>query len=228
MVNFDSSSDANAKESLTKVWDRLVDGGKVMMPLQKYPFSEWYGWVEDKFGVSWQLIHTNPTGEKRPFIMPTLLFVGEVYGKAEEAVDFYLSVFKSSKLGNRQKYPVGMEPNKAGTVMFSDFNLNDTWFVAMDGPGNHEFKFNEAVSFVVNCETQDEIDYYWEKLSAVPASEQCGWLKDKFGISWQIVPSVLGELLGSGTPEQSMRVTQAFLKMKKFDIAELRRAFEQS
>ena len=196
------------------------------MPLQEYPFSKWYGWVQDKFGVSWQLILTNPEGDKRPFIVPSLLFVGEAYGKAEEAVNYYLSVFKDSKLGQRIKYPAGAEPNKEGTVMFSDFSLFGSWFTAMDGGGDHKFKFNEAVSFIVSCDSQKEIDYFWEKLSHVKESEQCGWLKDKFGVSWQIVPSRMGEMMEKGTPEQNKRVTEAFLKMKKFDIKTLEEAFD--
>ncbi len=227
MVNFDPASDSGAKESLTALWDKLVAGGKIMMPLQEYPFSKLYGWVEDKYGVSWQLILTDPNGEKRPAIIPSLLFVGETYGKAEEAVDYYLSVFKESKLGQRVTYKAGAEPNKEGTVMFSDFNLLGTWFVAMDGGGEHNFQFNEAVSFIVNCDTQEEIDYYWERLSHVKESEQCGWLKDKFGISWQIVPTQMSEMLSKGTPEQKKSVTEAFLKMKKFDIKALEEAYSQ-
>ncbi|MBP6884045.1 MAG: VOC family protein [Candidatus Pacebacteria bacterium] len=228
MVNFDPSKDANAKENLTNLWGKLAEGGKVMMPLQTYPFSEWYGWVEDKFGVSWQLILTKPEGEERPFIIPSLLFVGEAYGKAEAAVDYYLSVFKDSKLGQRVKYGAGAMPNKEGTIMFSDFNLLGTWFVAMDGGGDHKFKFNEATSFIVNCETQEEIDYYWSKLSHVPESEQCGWCKDQFGVSWQIVPSAMNEMMSGGDPAKTARVTQAFLKMKKFDIATLQAAADGS
>lgn len=225
MVNFDPNKDTGAKDNLTKTWEKLIDGGKVMMPLQEYPFSKLYGFCEDKYGVSWQLILTDPGGEDRPFIIPSLLFVGASYGKAEEAVDYYLSVFKESKLGTRAKYETDQGPNKAGTVMFSDFKLWDTWFTAMDGGGEHKFAFNEAVSFIVNCETQEEIDYFWEKLSHVPESEQCGWLKDKFGVSWQIVPTAMNEMMGKGTPEQNKKVTEAFLKMKKFDIAKLEEAF---
>lgn len=224
MVNFDPSQESNPTESLKATWEKLSDGGKVLMPLDKYPFSELYGWVEDKYGVSWQLIFTSPEGEERPQIIPCLLFTGEVYGKTESAFNFYLDVFRESKAGVIMKYPSGQEPNKEGTVMFSDFKLFDLWFAAMDGGGQHDFQFNEAVSFIVNCETQEEIDYYWEKLSAVPESEQCGWLKDKFGLSWQINPTRLGELMNSTDEEVVNRVTQAFLKMKKFNIAELEQA----
>ncbi len=226
MVNFDPSQEENARENLDDAWEKLVQGGKVLMPLDKYPFSERYGWVQDKFGLSWQLILTNPNGEERPQIVPSLLFVKESYGKAEEAINFYLSIFKQSNIGNLIKYQAGQEPNKEGTVMFADFKLLDTWLVAMDGAGEHDFAFNEAISFIVNCDNQEEIDYYWDKLSYVPESEQCGWLKDKFGVSWQIVPANMQGLMNAGDPEKTARVTQAFLQMKKFDIAALEKAAE--
>lgn len=220
MVNFDPSRDSNVEENLNKLWEKLIDGGMALMPLQEYPFSKRYGWVQDKYGVSWQLILTNPEGEERPFIIPSLLFVGEAYGKAEEAVDYYLSIFKDSKLGQRMKYPKGAEPNKEGTVMFSDFSLTGTWFIAMDGGGEHHFKFNEAISFMVSCKDQAEIDYFWEKLSAVPEAEQCGWVKDKYGVSWQIVPANMDELM-SKNPEKT---TPVMLSMKKIIIADLEKA----
>lgn len=223
MVNFDPSQDTNAKENIDKVWGKLIDGGEALMPIDKYPFSERYGWVKDKFGLTWQLILTNSEGEERPQILPSLLYVGNSYGKAEEAVDFYLSVFKEAKLGSRVKYQAGQEPNKEGTVMFSDFKLFDTWFSAMDGGGEHNFAFGEAVSFMVNCDTQEEIDYYWKKLSSVPDSEQCGWLKDKYGMSWQIVSTWMQEAMLSHDQEMVNRINQAILKMKKIDIAELKK-----
>jgi predicted 3-demethylubiquinone-9 3-methyltransferase (glyoxalase superfamily) len=226
MVNFDPSRDAEAKSKLDETWNKLSDGGKVLIPLDKYPYSERYGWIQDKYGLTWQLILTNPEGEPRPVIVPSILFVKDSYGKAEEASDFYISVFKNSKRGTISRYPAGMEPNKEGTVMFTDFMLEGQWFSAMDGGGEHDFKFNEAFSFLVNCDSQEELDYYWEKLSAVPESEQCGWLKDKFGVSWQISSTEMHKMLQEGTPEQIDRVTQAFLKMKKFDLAKLREAYE--
>jgi len=133
---------------------------------------------------------------------------------------------KNSKPGAIVHYGPGQEPNKDGTVMFSDFKLLNTWFAAMDGALEHKFAFNEAISFIVYCDTQDEIDYYWEKLSAVPESEQCGWLKDKYGVSWQIAPRALDKMMASGDQVAIDRVTQAFLKMKKFDIAKLKKAFK--
>ncbi len=225
MVNFDPSKDKDAKTQIDAVWAKLLEGGKVLMPLGEYPFSERYGWVEDKYGLTWQLILTKPEGEERPHIIPSLLFVGDVCGKAKEASDFYISVFNESRRGAIAYYPDGMEPDKKGAVMFTDFTLEDGWFAAMDSARMHDFSFNEAVSLIVNCDTQEEIDHYWEKLSAVPESEQCGWLKDKYGVSWQIVPTAMKRMMESGDKQKMARVTQAFLQMKKFDITALEQAY---
>jgi predicted 3-demethylubiquinone-9 3-methyltransferase (glyoxalase superfamily) len=233
MVNFDpllfgdkSTRDKDARAKLDEVWNKLVDGGTILMPLDKYPFSERYGWLQDKYGLSWQLILTDPEGEPRPAIIPSMLFVGDKCGKSEEAINFYLSVFKNSKMGSLYRYGPDMAPDKEGTVMFADFMLEDTWLSAMDSAHQHKFDFNEAVSIMVNCKDQAEIDYYWEKLSAVPEAEQCGWLKDKYGVSWQITAADMEKMLSKGSPEQVERVTQAFMPMKKFDLAKLKAAYE--
>lgn len=215
-----------AKEVLTEAWNKLSDGGKELMPLASYPFSDWYGWIQDKYGLSWQLMLAGPEDDARPALMPSLLFTGPQYGKAEEAVQFYLSVFKNGKKGHLARYPRGMEPDQEGTVMFADFCLENLWLTVMDSAYEQKFNFNEAVSFIVHCDGQEEIDYYWEKLSAVPEAEQCGWLKDMFGLSWQIVPIVLDEMMKHGTQEQLERLTKAFLLMKKFDLAALEKAYE--
>ncbi len=226
MVNFDPSKVDDAPRRLETVWKALSQGGSALMPLDKYPFSERYGWVKDRFGLSWQLILTDPKGEPRPFIMPSLLFTGAVAGKAEEAVDFYLSAFKGSRRGTVARYPAGMEPDQAGTIMFSDFLLAGEWLVAMDSAREHDFAFNEAVSLVVNCDTQEEIDDIWARLTAVPEAEQCGWLKDRYGLSWQVVPVAMGQMMREGTREQVDRVTKAFLPMKKLDLSALQRAYQ--
>lgn len=225
MVNFDPSQDPEAKSRIDQIWEQLIEGGEALMPIDKYPFSERYGWVKDKYGVSWQLILTNPAGEPRPPIIPSMMFVGENCGKAEEAADFYMSVFKDSKRGTTARYGAHQAPDKEGTIMFSEFQLAGQWFTAMDSAHKHHFQFNEAISLLVHCETQAEIDSYWKKLSAVPEAEQCGWLKDKYGVSWQISPTAMEEMMSKGTPEQIQRVTRAFMQMKKFDIAKLEQAF---
>jgi predicted 3-demethylubiquinone-9 3-methyltransferase (glyoxalase superfamily) len=226
IVNFDPSRDPNARKNLDKAWEKLSDGGKALMPLQEYPFSKWFGWVEDKYGLSWQLMLTNPEGEERPFIIPALMFIRENLGRAEEAINFYHSVFKHSKKGSMIRFTKEMDPKNEGAIQFADLMLEGAWIALMDSPGPHEFGFNESISFIVNCEDQKSIDYYWEKLSAVPESEQCGWLKDKFGVSWQITPTAMDEMLSGGTRDQIDRVTQAFLPMKKIIIADLEKAYQ--
>lgn len=233
MVNFDpllfkssATPEKDARKKIDLVWDQLAEGGKVLMPIEKYPFSERYGWVQDKYGLSWQLILTDPKGEPRPAMIPSFLFVGSKYGRAEEAINFYLSVFKHSKPGAMHHYGKGQEPDKEDAVMFADFILENTWFTAIDSAHNHKFDFNEAVSFIVNCEDQNEIDYYWQQLSAAPEAEQCGWLKDKYGVSWQISPADMEKMMRNGTREQIDRFTQAFMPMKKLDIAKLKATYE--
>jgi len=217
-LNFDPSRDPEARKKLTKLWEELAREGTPLMPLQEYPFSPLYGWVRDRFGVTWQLILTDPDGEERPFIVPSLMFTGENCGRAEEATDYYISVFRNSRRGLLARYPAGMEPDREGTLMFTDFMLEGQWFAAMDSAGPHEFGFNEAVSLLVNCETQQEIDFLWGTLSAVPEAEQCGWLKDRYGVSWQVAPAVLNRLMAEGTRQQVDRLTQGFLTMKKLEI----------
>ena len=224
-VHFDPSRDTEAADRLDGVWAKLAEGGKVLMPLDTYPFSQRYGWIQDKYGLSWQLTLTDPEGEERPPIMPSLLFVGDVYGKAEEATDFYISVFENAGRGILARYPSGMAPDREGKIMFTDFRLEGQWFATMESAREHGYGFNEAVSLMVNCDTQEEIDYFWGKLSAVPEAEQCGWLKDRFGLSWQISPAVLEKMMLDPDPQKVARVTQAFLRMKKFDIGKLTEAY---
>jgi len=226
IVNFDPAQDPRAREHLDALWHALSEGGQVLMPLEEYFFSQRYGWVQDRYGLSWQLILSNPEGDPRPFITPALLFTGRVCGKAEEAGAFYRSVFADSQAGQLRFYPEHTEPNCGKMVMFSDFRLGETWIAAMDSALDHGFGFNEAMSFTVKCETQAEIDGYWERLSAEPEAEQCGWLKDRYGLSWQIVPALLDRIMQSPHLEGWARVTQAILQMKKLDIATLRSAYE--
>lgn len=226
ILNFDPSRDEQAEEHLNELWNKLIDGGSALMPIGEYPFSKRYGWVQDRYGVSWQLMLTDPTGEPRPFIIPSLMFAGDMTNKAEEAINFYLSVFRETKLGTIARYPEDTGPAKQGSLMFGDFMLEGQWFAAMDSGVEQPFGFNEAISLLVNCDTQEEIDYYWEKLSAVPEAEQCGWLKDEYGVSWQISPRIMNDMLSNGTAEQVARVTQAFLPMKKMDIAALEAAYK--
>ncbi len=213
------------KEEVDEIWEKLSSGGKVLMPLDAYPFSERYGWVEDQYGLSWQVMYAG-NSEIKQTITPVLMFVGPVCGKTEEAVNLYTAVFHNAQTFFLTRYGKGEEPDKEGTVKYVAFTLEGMEFGAMDSAREHHFAFNEAISFLVPCETQAEIDYYWERLSADPQAEQCGWLKDKFGLSWQVSPTAIGEMMQNGTREQVDRITQAFLPMKKFDIATLQKAYE--
>ena len=207
-------------DETNEIWNKLIaDGGKALMPIDKYPWSERYGWLQDKYGMTWQ-ITVAVNDEKGLKITPSMLFTGKVFGKAEEAVKFYSSVFKNSTTEVMILYPE--EDANAGKVMFSEFNLDKYPIIAMDGPGEHDYTFNEGVSFVVSCETQDELDLYWNKLTEGGEESMCGWLKDKFGVSWQIVPSMIGELMAD--QEKGKRVMQEVLKMKKLDIETLLKA----
>lgn len=195
MVNFDPSRDEQARDHLDELWGKLIDGGEVLMPLDTYPYSKRYGWVKDRYGLTWQLILTDPAGEPRPFIVPSLLFAQKNTNHAEEAIKFYVSVFKDAKQGTLARYVEDTGPAKAGSLMFGDFMLAGQWFAAMDSAVEQSFTFNESVSFAVACKDQAEIDYFWEKLSNVPEAEQCGWCKDVYGLSWQIVPENMEELM---------------------------------
>ena len=199
-----------------ELWEKLMVNGKVLIPIDKHPWSERYGWLQDKFGVTWQ-ISIPDHGEGMEKMTPSLLFTGNRFGKAEEAIRFYSSVFDHSSTDLLIHYPEG-DPN-AGKVMYSEFKLNNTDLIAMDGPGVHDYTFNEAVSFVVPCENQHEIDYYWNRLTDGGEESMCGWLRDRFGVSWQIVPAMIGKLMND--PQKAPGVMQAILKMKKLDIETL-------
>ena len=198
-------------------WNKLIDGGKALMVIDKQPWSERYGWLQDKFGMTWQLSVINNAGDK-PQTRPSMLFTGKIFGRAEEAVKFYTSVFDNSSIDMMMHYPQDDKAN-AGKVMYSEFRINQYEMIAMDGAGAHDFVFNEGVSLVVNCETQTEIDYYWNKLTEGGNESMCGWLVDKFGVSWQIIPSIIGKLMTD--PEKSQKVMPEILKMKKINIEKL-------
>ncbi|OHD23267.1 MAG: hypothetical protein A2Y38_24350 [Spirochaetes bacterium GWB1_59_5] len=208
--------------------DRLyagLRGGAELMPLGTYPFSERYAWIEDRFGLSWQIMRMGDIPYEQK-ITPTLMFVGEHCGRAEDAMKLYTGLVAGSKLGPTMRYGSDEAPDAAGTVKHGAFSLAGQSFAAMDSAYEHAFTFNEAISLMLYCDTQAELDRYWNALSAQPEAEQCGWLKDRYGVSWQIVPTAMDTMMTSGDGDAMARVTQAFLKMKKFDIAELTRAFE--
>jgi predicted 3-demethylubiquinone-9 3-methyltransferase (glyoxalase superfamily) len=213
------------KGEVDLLWKELSVRGTVMMDLGSYPFSERYGWVADRYGLSWQVMYTGGR-QVTQRIIPTLMFVGHLCGKAEEAVNFYKSTFRNASIDHFMRYGKGEAPETEGTIRHAGYSIEGVDFAAMDSARGHQFTFNEAISFMVHCETQEEIDYFWEKLSADPKAEACGWLKDRYGLSWQIVPTIMNTMMKSTDGPATARVTEAFLKMKKFDIATLQRAYD--
>jgi predicted 3-demethylubiquinone-9 3-methyltransferase (glyoxalase superfamily) len=208
------------EEEIRNAWELLSIKGNVLMPLDKYDWSECYGWVEDKFDVNWQLY----LGEKQDTeqrISPTLMFVSEQNGKAEQAINYYTSIFDNSNIKGILKYNTG-DDDIEGNVKHAQFSLNGYTMMAMDSSADHKFQFSEGVSIVITCDTQDEIDYYWDKLKDGGEEDKCGWLKDQFGVSWQVVPRILGELMSD--PIKSPRVVDTFMNMTKLDIEKLKNA----
>ncbi|MDF9798704.1 putative 3-demethylubiquinone-9 3-methyltransferase (glyoxalase superfamily) [Catalinimonas alkaloidigena] len=218
-----------SRAEVDSLWRELSDEGFVMMPLQQYPFSEYYGWVQDKYGVSWQLILADQAEIKQK-IVPCLLFVGDQAGKVEEAMQFYTSVFEQAEIKEISRYEKGQDPNMEGAINYAAFRLNGQEFKAMDSYLEHGFTFNEATSFIIHCKDQEEVDYYWNTLAegGDEKAQACGWLKDKYGLSWQVVPTILHELLSAPDSSKSQNVTRALLQMKKLDVAALKQAYEQA
>lgn len=216
-----------SEAEVERYWASFSEGGSELMPLDSYPFSKRYGWIADRTGLSWQIM-LDEAGAARQRIVPSLMFVGDVCGQAEAAAEHYVNTFPGSAMEHVTRYGADAAPDTEGSVMYGMFTLGGKLFSVMDSAHAHDFAFNGAVSFMVSCADQQEIDTYWSALSAVPEAERCGWLKDRFGVSWQIVPAVMGDMMNRGTREQVDRVTKAFLPMIKFDIAALERAFAGS
>ncbi|MEX2543472.1 MAG: VOC family protein [Trueperaceae bacterium] len=213
----------DSAEEVDRLWERLVDGGTALMELGSYDWSERYGWVQDRFGLSWQLFlgDRQEAGQK---VVPCLLFTG-AEPRAQAAMDLYTSVFPNSGVDIVSPHPAGGPLE--GMVAHAQFRLDGEIFAAMDGGPDHHFTFNEAISLLVECEDQAEIDHYWERLGegGDPAARQCGWLKDHFGVSWQITPKILGRMMVDEDRNKVDRVTNAFMPMKKLDIAQLEAAY---
>lgn len=199
------------EKELERIWNTFVKEGSVMMPLDSYPWSKKYGWVTDKFGVSWQLSlgDIKEVGQK---ITPCLMFSGKQCGRAEEALEYYSSVFKISKTDG-----ILYEENKK-LVQHAQFALLGQKFMVMDST-EHKFSFSEGVSFTIHCESQEEIDYYWNTFTEGGEESMCGWLKDKFGVSWQIVPVILDTIMQD--PEKAGKAAKAFMAMRKLDIEQI-------
>ncbi|MBI4433408.1 VOC family protein [Candidatus Uhrbacteria bacterium] len=210
------------EDEVDRLFQKLSAGGKVLMELQAYPFSPRYAWVEDRYGVSWQL----HCGARKQRIAAALLFVGAQYGNAERAMEFYVKQFPNARVETVVRYEA-REGETAGTVKFGVFVLDGQEFMAMDSGYAHAFTFTPAISLLVHCETQEEIDRLWERLSEGGSRERCGWLRDVYGVTWQIVPAELDAMMTEASPEQSERIMCALLRMQKLGIAELRKAYAE-
>ena len=216
ILNFDPllfGGEEQARDYLDELYERLSTGG-VLMELGEYPFSPRYAWVRDRFGMTWQLMLTDPDGDPRPFVIPSFMFGGTNHANAEEATDAWIALFDNAHRGALYRYEEG-GPLDAGTVMFTDFTLRGTWMAATDSGTFHDFTFTPGVSMIVSCRDQEEIDRYWAGLSAVPEAERCGWCIDRWGVSWQVVPHNIAELMADAATRDKI------LHMGKIDLTKL-------
>ena len=213
IVNMDpllfDGGEEEARTRIHSMWAAFAEGGEVRMELGEYPHSKLYGWVEDRFGVNWQLMLSAPAGEPRPLISVQFLFTG-ARAQAQQAMELYTGLLPDSGAGR-----VVPHAGNTDAIMFAEFKLAGQRFSAMDGGTDHHFTFTPGLSLEIACADQDEIDFLWEALSSVPEAEQCGWLMDSFGVSWQIVPGNMGQLMAHPGAYQRM------LAMKKIIMAEL-------
>lgn len=208
------------ESELGHLWNNLSQNGNVLMPLDKYPWSEKYGWCQDQYGVNWQLI-LGEAGDGSETIVPSIMFTQHNSGKAQEAIDYYTSVFSHSEMVAISKYEEG-EGDVAGNIKYASLKLNNQPFIMMESSGLHQFVFNEALSFVIPCDTQEEIDYFWNEFTKHGSESMCGWCKDQYGVSWQIVPSNISDIMMD--ENKGHRAMQALMKMKKIIITDLENA----
>lgn len=215
-ISFHINCDSDAE--VERIWNALLDGGQVLMPLDRYPFSAKFGWLADRFGVNWQIhLSGHPTSHR---IVPAFLFTGTLAARAEEAARHYAGIFDQGRVNVLMRHAGGEGPDPAGALQLAELSLAGQSFAVTGSAFEHDFNFNEAVSLIVNCRDQQEIDYYTARLSDVPDAEQCDWVKDRYGVFWQILPWNMDELI-SRNPE---RTVPAMLGMKKIIIADLERA----
>ena len=214
----------DTEEEVEEIYGKLAEGGRPLMPLDAYPFSEKYGWIQDRYGLSWQV--TLARGPVHQKIFPSLMFVGDHAGKARKAIDFYTSLFQNSRIGEISTYGPDKLPDQPDSVAYGEFFLENQQFSAMDSAHEHNFQFNEAISFYVNCVNQNEIDYFWNSMTEKGNESACGWLRDEFGVSWQIVPEFLIEILTDNKSESEQNMMMALSQMRKLDESILREAYQ--
>jgi len=218
----------DTEAEVQKYWDQLLDGGMALMPLDAYSWSKKYGWVQDKYGVTWQIFLGEKASEQK--LVPTLMFINENNGKAMEAMKLYTSIFPNSKIGNILRYGDGSEghsiPEPAENIQHAHFEIDGYTFFCMDNSYDHQFNFNEGISMVVMTDDQEQTDQYWNALIANGGRESmCGWLKDPYGFSWQIVPKRLIQLMSDSDQEKAQKVVQTMMKMQKIIISDLENAY---
>lgn len=206
------------EQELESIWNAFSKEGKVLMPLDKYPWSEKYGWISDKFGISWQLAlgKISDVGQK---ITPCLLFTGKQYGRTDEAIEHYTSIFENVTVDGILRYGANEQPDQEGKVKHAQIALDGQKLMLMESAAAHNFTFTEGISFTVYCESQEEIDYYWDRFTESGQESMCGWLKDKFGVSWQIIPTMLGKIMSD--PSKAGKAAQAFMSMRKLNIEQI-------
>lgn len=216
---FSFTVSAESPETIQHLWQVLGNGGSILMDLAEYPFAELFGWTADRFGFNWQLIQRDGPEQ----ITPSLMFINQNFGAGDRAIELYTGLFPNSGIDAISRFPEG-SPD-AGKIMTSAFHLAGSPFAIQENSFSHQFGFSEATSLMVLCADQAEVDHYWDGLTARGgAPGRCGWLKDPFGVSWQIVPERMLELFGDPDPEVSRRAQQAMLGMNKLVIADLEAA----
>jgi len=213
------------EDEVQKYWEQLKDGGTALMDLGTYPWSKKYGWIRDRYGVTWQLFLGEKTNEQK--LVPTLMFIHQNNGKAAEAMEFYTKTFPNSTIGNISKYKDGGESGEDPEhIMHAHFTIDGYNMFCMDNSYDHQFDFNEGISMVVMTDSQEETDYFWNSLSGEGGSEEvCGWVKDKYGLSWQIFPRQSMRLISDPDKEKVNKVIQAIMKMKNIIIKDLEEAY---
>lgn len=216
------------EDEVIQYWESLSEKGLVLMDLGEYPWSKKYGWVRDQFGVTWQVNLSDRKSSQK--IIPTLMFIHQNNGKAMQAMQLYTSLFPHSKIGEVLKYGDGVGDKNNETpdhVQHGQFEIDHYQFFCMDNSYDHQFDFNEGISIVVMTDDQKQTDYLWNSLIADGGrASMCGWLKDQFGVSWQIVPKKLLELMNDfDHPDRAQKVVEAMMGMQKIEISELESAY---
>ena len=208
-----------------ELWNKLAEGGEVLKPLKRYDWSPRYGWIKDRFGVSWHVVMDKLKNVGQP-ITPVIMFSGDKRGDAEEAIDHYMSVFEDSVSDGIARYREG-DLGPYGMIKHAQCRLMGQTFILIDNGTDQDVPFNEGISFYVNCKDQKEVDYYWDKFTKEGKESERGWLKDKYGVSWQIVPEFFTEKIGSGESLRVHNMMQSMLQMKKLDVSTLTEAYEK-